>query len=298
MVEHIYFLVHSSHQRFKIGKASSPLRRWRAIQPHDQTDFVESRVFDLAPNGSAAWVEKTLHRVVDHARLDMPPDIEGHTEWFHYGALDTAREYAHREQGFLGIGEGYAIPMPTRSASAVALHRHRSARVRRQPTSPRDPTAFNEETVTATEARLVRLLDSGSLLGSRETDHGLQLYFRQDLISIEEMKFHSGNHLISILRLPSGQPIEQHWCVFSGMRRNGRHIRLSAVHPFYISEPLDTMLHPAHLTAGGAETWQQTTPGVERVRAAIARLVASAPDPVPEHIVDEMEVGWGSRLGL
>lgn len=107
--EHVYFLVHKAHQCFKVGRSTHPLRRWAQIQAHDQTDFGESLVFDVASDVGSRRIERTLQQSIAGARLEMPGSVEGHTEWFDYKALESVRRFAAKHSKDLGIGDGYSL---------------------------------------------------------------------------------------------------------------------------------------------------------------------------------------------
>lgn len=295
---HIYFLVNKSHDAFKIGLALNPLRRWAQIQPHAHTDFAESLVFDIAAGGSAAWAEMTLHRALMDARLSMPSEVAGHTEWFNYSAFDTARALAHKHRSFLGISEGYAISVPSTPNTAPVIKRggvprsipNSAPRSILSEQFPDDPTSQNEEVVSIVETRVPHLIASGSLLGSAAGDESMKLYFRRNLISAADLNFHPHNDLYSTLVLPSGKLINQtRTPIFRGMLSRGEYIRLSVAHPFYLTKSLDTIVSEDYRRHGRTETWAQTTPGVERLRSAIGHLVASAPALPPGHPATALE---------
>ncbi|MEV7634514.1 GIY-YIG nuclease family protein [Microbacterium sp. NPDC089318] len=134
---HIYFLVHEAHERFKVGIAKHPLQRWAQIQHHDHTDFRESLVFDVAPGVSHRWVERTLHRAIVDARVDMPGSVVGYTEWFDYQAYDSVRRFAADHRDLLGLGDGYTLAKPSRPQHTPAAG---NAVAHVQDGNPRFPT--------------------------------------------------------------------------------------------------------------------------------------------------------------
>jgi hypothetical protein len=164
--QYIYFLVHDSHERFKVGRSTTPLVRWAKIQPHAQTDFAASLVFDLSDNVRPGWVEETFHRALAASRFEMPSHLDGHTEWFDYSVFDVACAFARTHRDLLGIGEGYAISAPQTPDSALVIKRPRN----RRPASAGecfDAAVLHNESVAATmESHISALITSGALLGS------------------------------------------------------------------------------------------------------------------------------------
>lgn len=271
--QHIYFLVHSSHQRFKVGTALHPLRRWAQIQPHDQTDFTESVVFDLAPGVSVTWAERTLHRALVHAHLDMPRDADGHSEWFDYGSLELARAFAQEHSDLLGFGEGYTIALPQKS-DRVPPARRRTDRAGWLFDLPDDPAPFNVEAAEHVEEYVDRWMAFGALVGSTMSEEGMHVYFDQSLIPYEELPQDTYCTLYSALNVLGKPMMRGSTRIFGGHASTGQYIRLSVIDPFGGAEPLDTVTHPRCLKAGRAESWEQVAPGAERVRMAIRRLHA------------------------
>lgn len=262
--EHIYFLVHKAHERFKVGIAKHPLQRWAQIQPHDQTDFRESLVFDVAPEVSHRWVERTLHRSIVDARLDMPGSVEGYTEWFDYQAFDSVRRFAAEHGELLGIGDGYTLAKHSRPQHIPGAGRRARARSGWDSMIPDDAVAWNDEVATFVERWADRLLASNSLIGTVVGDQTLCLLFCRERITIDETRMHPHNSLISVLGLASGGGLRERIWIGGSARDDGTLIRLSLPH-----SPLMGRLDRA--------TRVQATPGIQRVWAALSCLIASAP---------------------
>lgn len=262
---HIYFLVHKSHERFKVGVARHPLQRWAQIQPHDHTDFRESLVFDVAPEVSHRWVERTLHRAIADARVDMPGSVVGYTEWFDYQAYDSVRRFAADHRDLLGLGDGYTLAKPSRPEHTPAAGQRGRARSGWESGFPDDALAWNNEAATFVEKWSERLLASGSLMGTAVSEETLYLFFRRERVTIDEVLMHPRNSLISVYDVaPGSGGIVRTW-ISGGARDDGTLIRLSLSHSFPLMGPRDRA------------RWAQATPGIDRVWAALSRLIASAP---------------------
>ncbi|CAD5140791.1 protein of unknown function [Microbacterium sp. Nx66] len=174
--QHLYFLVHASHERFKVGLATNPRLRWAGIQPRAQTDFARSLVFDISSEVRAKWTEETLHRALSDSRFRMSANIAGHTEWFNFAAFDRARDYASSNREFLGISEGYTIPARPRPPSGGDGRNRTSSRMslaeRIALSVPR-----NASTADMVEAYTSLLIASDALLGSAVDEFGeMNLY--------------------------------------------------------------------------------------------------------------------------
>ncbi len=263
--EYIYFLVHKAHERFKVGTAKRPLQRWAQVQPHDQTDFRESLVFDVSPKVPYRWVEKTLHRAIADARLDMPGSVAGYTEWFDYRAFDAVRSFAAEHRGLLGIGDGYTLAKPSRPQHTPGMARPSRARSRWESMFPDDAEAWNDEVATGVERWADRLLTTDSLIGTVVSDEMLYLFFCRERITIDETRMYPHDSLISVLDLASGCGVRERIWIGGSARDDGTLIRLSLPHSFPLMGRLDRA------------TRVQATPGIERVWAALSRLIASAP---------------------
>lgn len=263
--EHVYFLVHNGHERFKVGVAKHPLQRWAQIQPHDQTDFRESLVFDVDPTVPHRWVERTLHRSIADARLDMRGSVAGYTEWFDYQALGSVRRFAAEHGDLLGIGEGYTLAMPSRPQHTSGAGRRDRARSGWECMFPDDAVAWNDEVATFVERWADRLLASDSLIGTVVGDEMLDLFFCRERITIDETRMHPHNSLISVLILASGGGFRERIWIGESARDDGTLIRLSLPNSFPLMGRRDRASRV------------QTTPGIDRVWAALSRLIASAP---------------------
>lgn len=263
--EHIYFLVHRAHERFKVGAAKHPLQRWAQIQPHDQTDFRKSLVFDVSPEVPYRWVERTLHRSIADARLDMPGSVAGYTEWFDYQAFDAARRFAVEHRGLLGIGDGYTLAKPSRPQHTPGIARRSRARSGWESMFPDDAEAWNNEVATCVERWADRLLGTDSLIGTVVSDEMLYLFFCRERITIDETRMHPHDSLISVVDLAPGGGLRERIWIGGSARDDGTLIRLSLPHSF--------PLMGRHDSASRA----QATPGIDRVWAALGRLIASAP---------------------
>lgn len=270
----IYFLVHNSHRCFKVGFASNPLRRWAQIQAHDQTDFQESLVFDVARDVSHRWTEETIHRWIAAARLEMPASGEGYTEWFDYEALDAARRFATDYSSYLGLGRGYTLINPSMGSLRRTAGPALKARAGRSIRLPDVAASWNKGTATAVEGWASRLLASESLLWSAEVGDKMLLYFRRDRVSLHETNLHPFNSVVSVFDSPSGLGVER-W-IIGGARDDGKLIRLSLSYPFYFSE-LSKLIDRDSEGYGAGRTWVQTTPHIQLVGTALKRLVDSAP---------------------
>lgn len=263
--EHIYLLVHNGHERFKVGVAKHPLQRWAQIQPHDQTDFRESLVFDVDPTVPHRWVERTLHRSIADARLDMPGSVAGYTEWFDYQAFDSVRRFAIEHGDLLGLGDGYTLAKPSRLLHIPGAGRRGRAAQGWESTFPDDAVAWNEEVATFVEKWTDRLLASDSLIGTVVSDEMLYLFFCLGRVTIDEMCIHPYDSLISVVELAPGGGFRERIWIGGSARDDGTLIRLSLPHSFPLMGRRDTASR-AH-----------ATPGIDRVWAALSRLIASAP---------------------
>jgi hypothetical protein len=263
--EHIYFLVHKTHERFKVGLAKHPLKRWAQIQPHSQTDFRESLVFDVAPEVSDRWVERTLPRSIADARLDLPGSLQGYTEWFDYRAFDSVRRFAAERGDFLGIGVGYTLAKPARPERTPRAQRRSGERSGLKSMFPVDAVASNGEVATLVEKWADRLLESESLIGTVVGKQTLWLFFCRERATIDQVWMHQDNSLISEFNLtPNGGGLVRNW-IFGSARAEGTLIRLSLSLTFPFTRGHDI------------SSWVQATPGIDRVWAAVSRLIASAP---------------------
>lgn len=263
--QHIYFLVHKAHERFKVGVAKQPLRRWAQIQSHDQTDFLESLVFDVAPKVSHRWVERTLHRSIADARLDMPGSVAGYTEWFDYRAFDSVRRFAAEHSQLLGIGDGYTLSRPWRPQQLSGLGGRDCARSGWESLYPDDAVAWNDEVATFVETWADRLQASDSLIGTIVSDPTLYLFFCRERVTIDEIRIDPYDSLISVVDLASGGGFRERIWIGGSARDNGKVIQLSLPHSFPLMGRLDNAARAL------------ATPGIDRVWAALSRLVASAP---------------------
>lgn len=261
--QHLYFLVHNSHERFKVGLSARPLSRWSQIQPHDQTDFAASLIFDLSADVRARWVEETLHRALSESRYAMTSRFDGFTEWFNYSALGTALTFACEYRELLGISEGYSISIPQTPGASPLKSMDTSGSAAEGGLCDSD-AAHNENVADVMDALVERVIDSGALIGSTTSAAHVDLYLRRDCISPDEAWPHPYTHLFSGRR---GR------CIFGGMMTNDIFIRLTIRSPFYESPELD-YLPSAGETLHPSELWVLTVPSFERVRAAVDRLVA------------------------
>lgn len=265
--QHIYFLVHVSRERFKIGRATHPLKRWADLQPHAETDFAASLVFDLDSDVSAGWSERSLHRALRGSRADMPPDRDGHTEWFEYSAFGKARAIARIFRDHLGIGEGYALAAPSVRDAERTTSEGLTARGTRSGTSLEAAALHNDEVATAVESHVSALISSGSILGRARVGERKHLYFDRARISPAEVML----QLDTLIYGPS-------WSrVFGGARANDRFVRLAIESPFHEPKELDECETARLQNAYSTESRLETTPGFERVRSAILRLIDAAP---------------------
>lgn len=264
--QHLYFLVHRSHERFKVGVALRPVVRWAQIQSHHETDFTESMVFDIDAGVSAAWVERTLHRALVESHLDMPRDSDGHSEWFDYAALPTARAFSLEHRILLGIGEGYAAEAPSARAAVLAGPDRVGSRGRIVST-PLDLARLNRVTAEVIEERIDRWVSSGALISSSVGEHGLHLYFDRALISVEDF----GTPTPWVAYRGAGVV-----GVFGGCSEVGGYIRQTVCNPFGGEESLLTLPFP-HVAAGQVESWESVAPGSERIRQSIYQLHSSLP---------------------
>lgn len=255
--QHLYFLVHASHERFKVGLATNPRLRWAAIQPHAQTDFTESLVFDVRDEVRAKWTEETLHRALSDSRFRMPPSIAGHTEWFHFAAFHRAHAYASSNRDFLGISEGYTISARPRSSpkgggrTRTTLRMSLAERIALS-------AVYNASTADKVEAYTSRLIASGALLGSAaDKSAEIDLYLHLDRITPEEV--------LSGKDIPMWESGPRFAHIFGSISWNDTFIRLAINSPFDGSAERDSA------------TWIPTAPGFARVRSAIDRLIAATP---------------------
>jgi hypothetical protein len=271
--QHLYFLVHSSHERFKVGLSARPLSRWSQIQPHAQTDFAASLVFDVSADVRAKWVEETVHRALSESRYAMPSCLDGFTEWFDYSALETALAFAREYRELLGISEGYAIPVPQVSNATPLEGRDRALGPAAESGLLDSDTRHNEGVAGVVEAWVEKLVDSDAVLGTATGKTGVNLYLRRGCIPLDEIWSHRDNHLFSGRRAI---------CIFGSALANDTFVRLSISAPFYDSRNQNGLPSTAE-TLHPSELWVLTAPGFERVRAAVRRLVARVrPLPV-EH---------------
>lgn len=262
---HVYFLVHNAHERFKVGVAKYPLQRWAQIQPHDQTDFRESLVFEVSPEVPYRWVERTLHRSIADARLDMPGFAVGYTEWFDYRAFDAVRRFAAEHGDLLGIGDGYTLAKPSRPQHAPGMERRGRARSGGESVFPDDAETWNDEVATFVEKWADRLLAGESLIGTVVNCEMLYLFFCRERITIDEIRIHPYDSLISVVDLVPGGGFRERIWIGGSARDDGTLIRLSLPHSFPLMGRRDSARRA------------QATPAIDRVWAALSRLIASAP---------------------
>jgi hypothetical protein len=256
--QHLYFLVHASHERFKVGIATNPRLRWAGIQPRAQTDFAASLVFDVSGDSGAKWTEQTLHRELSDSRFTMPSNTGGYTEWFNFAAFDRARAYASSNREFLGISEGYTIPARPRPPSGG------NGRTR---TSPRMSLAErialsvprNASTADMVEAYTSLLIASDALLGSAADESGeMNLYLHLDNIALEEV--------LLAKKIPWWESGPRFAHIFGTIIYDDSFIRLG-IYSSFVGLP----------DRDDPDTWIPTAPGFERVRSAIDRLIAATP---------------------
>jgi hypothetical protein len=267
--QHLYFLVHASHERFKVGLAANPRLRWAGIQPRAQTDFAKSLVFDVSGEVRAKWTEETIHRALSDSRFRMPSNIVGHSEWFDFTVFDRARAYASSNREFLGISEGYTIPTQPRPPSGGDGRTRTTTRM-----SLADRIALsavsNASTADKVEAYTSRLIASDALLGSAADERGeMNLYLHLDRITLEEVRLSN--------QIPMWESGPRFAHIFGSMSWNDTFIQISVHSPFDGSAERDFA------------TWIPTAPGFERVRSAIDRLIAATPTlPVahPARVLD------------
>lgn len=256
--QHLYFLVHASHERFKVGIATNPLLRWATIQPHAQTDFAESLVFDVGSQVRAKWAEETLHRALTDSRFRMPSNIAGHTEWFKFSAFDRARAYASSNREFLGISEGYTVsarPRPSSGGSERTRTRSRMSLAERIALS----ALHNESTAAMVEAYTSTLIASGALLGSAADKWGqIVLYLHRDRITPEEVLLSN--------QIPMWESGPRFAHIVVSIIHDDTFIRLAIGSAFNESAERDDFA-----------SWAQSAPGFERVRSALDRVIAAAP---------------------
>lgn len=266
---YIYFLVHASHERFKVGISTNPLSRWTRIQPHAEIDFAASLVFDVRSDVRAGWAEEWIHRELSRSRFEMPSHLDGHTEWFDYSVFDDARAFASSHRESLGISEGYAIAAPLTPAAARSRERARdpqpASRVGRSVTY----TQHNESAADVVESYVEVLDKSDALLGLSSGNARVNLYLRRDRMSTEKAGLRPDPP-----SLIAGPRVA--W-ILGGMRANDRFIRLSIEAPFYASPELDSLVAPGEPTCDPSESWITAAPGFERIRSAFDGLVAGIP---------------------
>lgn len=256
--QHLYFLVHASHERFKVGIATNPRLRWAGIQPRAQTDFAESLVFDISSEVRAKWTEETLHRALSDSRFRMPSNIAGHTEWFNFAAFDRARAYASSNREFLGISEGYTIPArPRPPAGGYGRTRTRSRMSFAERIAMSVPR--NASTADMVEAYTSLLIASDALLGSAADESGeMNLYLHLDRIALEEV--------LLAKKIPWWESGPRFARIFGTVIYDDPFIRLG-IYPSFVGLP----------ERDGSDTWVPTAPGFERVRSAIDRLITATP---------------------
>ncbi|WP_187358368.1 GIY-YIG nuclease family protein [Microbacterium testaceum] len=278
--QHVYFLVHSSHKRFKVGIAAEPLRRWAQIQPRQQTDFTESLVFDLDSDVSADQVEKILHVLLRKTRYTLPRVSDGHTEWFSYGALSFARDFLSANRERLGISEGYSLSPSSRARLEFGA--------RTPPIAPGSPEAsllhaqflppatINAEVASDVDADVSRWIASGSLIGASSGDDSHYVFFNRNLISFDELRVGHRHCLYSALEISLTSGMRGSCYVFGGLRADGERVRLGVNSPFCSVKPLTAVVDPSSLKVNRTDSWAETTPGSEHVRRAVQRLIAAA----------------------
>lgn len=254
--QHLYFLVHASHERFKVGIATNPLLRWAAIQPRAQTDFAESLVFDISGEVRAKWTEETLHRELSDSRFRMPSDIAGHTEWFNFAAFDRARAYASSKREFLGISAGYTVSARPRPSSGERGHVRTTSRM-----SLGERVSLsalrNASTADMVEAYASTLIARDALLGSAADKWGqVILYLHRDRITPEEVLLSN--------QIPMWESGPRFTRIFGSIIYDDTFIRLAVLPPFNGLVDRDNYA-----------TWVPTAPGFERVRSALDRLIAA-----------------------
>lgn len=284
----VYFLVEKSHERFKVGLAADPARRWATFQSHSQTDFRESLVFEVEPEVSVRWVEETIHNFLREHRFDMPSMVDGHSEWYHYGALGVAREFVRTHAELLRMSEGHCVnpskvPPPRldrRKAPTAGSTPFRG--VPFQLPSRDIMAAHNDHVVTVIEDRVARLLSTRSLIGSRSVEDTLHLYFQLGAVSKDDLEFHPYNLIYNMADAPSGTVFRGTAWLFTS-QYNEKFYRLSIAGHFYRKQSPDDEFNPRARQYGLLLTWEDVAPGIARIRAALQALVRSAPELPPEH---------------
>ena len=197
----------------------------------------------------------------------MPPDRDGHTEWFEYSAFGKARAIARIFRDHLGIGEGYAIAAPSARHAERMTSESRTARDARHGWCLGADARHNDEVATAVESHVSALISSGSILGSAHVGERTHLYFHRARFSPTEVM----QQLDTLVYGPS-------WSrVFGGTRANDRFVRLAIESPFHEPKELDGCETARLQNPYSTESWLETTPGFERVRSAIRRLIDAAP---------------------
>ena len=130
---------------------------------------------------------------------------------------------------------------------------------------PDDAVAWNEEVAAVVEKWADRLLASDSLIGTVVGDEMLYLFFCRERVTIDEMRIHPYDSLISVVDLAPGGGFRERIWIGESAREDGTLIRLSLPHSFPLMGRRDSASRA------------QATPGIDRVWAALSRLIASAP---------------------
>ncbi|KYJ97531.1 hypothetical protein AUV07_14980 [Microbacterium sp. CH1] len=128
-----------------------------------------------------------------------------------------------------------------------------------------DAVAWNNEVATCVERWADRLLATDSLIGRVVSDEILYLFFCRERVTIDQMRLHPYDSLISVVDLAPGGGFRERVWIGGRARDDGTLIRLSLPHSFPLMGRRDSVSRA------------QATPGIDRVRVALSRLIASAP---------------------
>lgn len=159
---YLYLLAHAKERVFKIGHATDPSKRTKALR--DAKDYARSKMFSCRDKATAERLERMLHSLVTEYRRPRKHGGTGATEWFSEDARAKVMAYLAVAREFHGLGQEEPLPAPKKMTDAEKDARQALIEANR---ITREHAARREETVRA--KNVLDLLDelegSGRLAG-------------------------------------------------------------------------------------------------------------------------------------